>query len=158
MQNFQECVSIILSRWTAIKLINDLDLGGDRNSTKTKINALKESVFNFFVDYGVQVDAFDLADNLTDYLSEEFDVALEDNSSIQVSMSLIEYYKQVHVNGQVQALENLRKLPNASNYKCESSDDSSIESLIESMDIDVSDKNAPIVDEEGFTLVTRKKR
>jgi hypothetical protein len=156
MQNFEECVSIILSRWTALKLINDLDLGGDRNSTALKINNLKDSLFNFFVDYGVKVDEFDLADNISDYLSEEFDVQLEDNSSIQVSKSLIECYHQVFINGKVEFLEHLKNIPSTSSYKCESPQDLSIESLIESMDIQST--NVPVVDAEGFTLVCRKKK
>jgi hypothetical protein len=156
MQNFEECISIILSRWTALKLINDLDLGGDRNTTALKINNLKDSLFNFFIDYGVKVDEYDLADNISDYLSEEFDVQLEDNSSIQVSKSLIECYNQVLINGRVEFLENLKNLPSKSSYKCESAQDLSIESLIENMDIQ--SKNVPVVDAEGFTLVCRKKK
>lgn len=163
MQNFKDCISIVISRWTAIKVINDLDLGGDHNATLEKINLLKESVFNFFIDYGLNVDEHDLSDNLSEYLLEEFDVELEDNSSIQVSKSLIECYSLIVVHGRIEILHQLRTMPNTSDYKCESPnespDESSIESLIKGMDIDEEPvNNAPIVDQDGFTLVKRKKR
>lgn len=161
MQNFKDCISIVISRWTAIKLINDLDLGGDRNATLEKINLLKESVFNFFIDYGTNADEYDLSDNLLEYLSEEFAVVLEDNSSMQVAKSLIEYYSLIIVHGRTDILHQLRSMPITNDYKCESDechDESSIESLIQSMDIDVKVNNEPIVDEDGFTLVVKRKK
>ena len=175
MENFNECISIILSRWTAIKLAKDLDLGGDPQSTILKINNLKDSIFSFFQDYSTNADEYDLADNLSDYLSEEFGVVLEDGSPFQVSISLIDHFNQIVVLGRVDLLKALRNAPiSSTEFKNESSDDSCNGSddgsvMNENMEMDVEmeidgdmslndNSRNPIVDADGFTLVSRSRK
>lgn len=161
-QAFEEVISLVFNRWSAIRLVSDLDLGGDSLQTMTKIKMLQDLVCDFFEDYGMQASTEDLADNLLSYLSDTFKVDLEDGSADQIACTLVKYFEIVAVQGNGDGLLHLRHLnatkgPAApAQGEASSDEESQEEDAMETAG--PSQRQEPIVDEDGFTLVQSKKK
>jgi len=106
-----------------------------------------------------------VAGYLEQILLHEFDLFIEDGSLDEVGALLCQYYALCARSSEQEILAQLRSLPRCdlSLCKCEDQDDqnlhrnlNSIEENVENME--VSEPPAPVVDEDGFTLVQKKKR
>ncbi|CAI2171976.1 5665_t:CDS:2 [Funneliformis geosporum] len=183
-QNFIRGVSILFkTEWTALKLAVDMQWGGHDSEDKRDwfINVIVE----YFDSNGKGTDDYDLETILIQIMADEFNTIIEDDSAYQISQDLIKMYNEC-IKGNyktVDLLESKQKspkqnLPSSKKAKNndEDEDDSSNDddgslqngesSTMEGddiMDMDNSTtpsklpKNKPIIDDDGFTLVTRRK-
>ncbi|CAG8515686.1 8396_t:CDS:2 [Funneliformis caledonium] len=133
-ENFIRGISILFkTEWTALKLAVDMQWGG--HDSEDKRDWLINVIAEYFDKNGKGTDVDDLETILNQIMSDEFNTLLEDDSAYQISQDLIKMYNE-----------------------CKSS---TMEED-EKMDIDNSTtpsklSNRPIIDDDGFTLVTRRK-
>ncbi|GMH40974.1 hypothetical protein BSKO_08884 [Bryopsis sp. KO-2023] len=168
LQLFEEGVGIAMSRWTALSLAVENQWGG-RNS-KEKAEQIVEDVLYWF-EITKSPCPLKLEEQLTAALDEDFHVVVEDGSSIQVAKDLVQLFEQLSFGNQ-SMLTQLRKMgqSGASMSKqvavegCESS--SSEEESGSDMEMEESKSEepsnlksqpGPVVDDDGFTLVQRKR-
>ncbi|CAG8544119.1 7253_t:CDS:2 [Acaulospora colombiana] len=133
---------------------------------------------NVVSDYfdGREVDPDDLETILEQIMSDEFNTLLEDNSAFQVSKNLIKIYNEC-MQENYSTVERLRTNQPSTSSDVSTSikatseideDDSSDYESIDEMDEDhittvetatvSSSKKEPIIDDEGFQLVTKRRR
>lgn len=171
-QVFYECIGLVFSRWSALKVVQDNDLGGDPLRTGTKIQDLHDSVFEFFEEYKTSASVEDLADNFYNYFEEAFDVELDDDSPDQVAVQLGRVYGAIVTQGNSSVLEELRLqcakglMSGQSITEGEEVDmDGEIDSEDDMMMDPQSSSRAapeaprePVVDEDGFELVQSRRK
>ncbi|CDJ27703.1 uncharacterized protein EMH_0010680 [Eimeria mitis] len=88
---FKEAVAAVLAQWTLLNLAVEQGWGG-RESYK-KRQQLYEDLIAEFRD-NKRVDAEDLACSLSERLSREFSVSVEDDSDLEVAQLLVELHEQ----------------------------------------------------------------
>ncbi|KAJ3122298.1 hypothetical protein HK098_002966 [Nowakowskiella sp. JEL0407] len=145
---------------------------------------IQSILFDFFQTHGATVTIDELSDNLLEYFSSDLETELEDGSEVGIAEMLVEAYKQVIVKRNFAWFEDLRRQANEIDAKVveslrraggrveedaeNASDDDEVEDAERedngsgSMDVEMDEKNensyiAPVVDEDGFELVQRKK-
>lgn len=128
-------------------------------------------IVDFFNNYGVDVEVYELANNFNGYFDEIFHIGLEDGSENEVSRHIYNLYRDIVINHKTEELLRLRNLahsqrPVSKGNKVSNGDDSSDSeegkdgSEDEMMEVEpsVSTKMEPIIDEDGFELVQKKGR
>ncbi|CDI80938.1 hypothetical protein, conserved [Eimeria acervulina] len=88
---FKEAVAAVLAQWTVLNLAVEQGWGG-RESYK-KRQQLYEDIITEFSE-NKKVDADDLACSLSERLSREFSVSVEDDSDLEVAQLLVELHEQ----------------------------------------------------------------
>ncbi|KAJ3116476.1 Cyclin-dependent kinase 2 [Phlyctochytrium bullatum] len=176
---FEEAVSLIFGRWTALQLAVENQLGG--RQTREMAEALQTHTCSFFKDYGRNVAVDELEENLRGYFDECFNLDLQDGSPLQISRLLVEAFKQLEEsNGsRSQVLEKLREtastvraraMGSSSTMADSDADDDSgsddedsdeqdddDEDRSESMQYEETPRTKPdpIIDEDGFELIDK---
>ncbi|CAG8763343.1 1960_t:CDS:2, partial [Acaulospora morrowiae] len=152
----------------------DMHWGGTDSTDKR--DWLINVVFEYFGKHGSEADVDDLETILEQVMSDEFNTLLEDNSAGQVSQKLIDVYNECMQENYttVEALRSRHSsAPSASkkvvsggdeeddedesDEEYGSEDNESVEEIDE-MDVVPSSKKGPIIDDEGFQLVTKRRR
>jgi hypothetical protein len=124
-------------------------MAGDFIKTQQALDELKSLVFDFFQEYQLNVDVEDLADNLYEYFDQMFSVELEDESHVHVAQ-LLKHHFELLMKDQMQGLLELRQL--FTTAVAIEQQQSMVEESSKKEEI------IPLVDDDGFTLVQRKKR
>ncbi len=181
---FQAGVTAALRAWSALRTAVQTGWGGVES--KEKAEFLRSYIFEAF-DYGLpkaKLDIDDLEDHLAIYMEEEFSVVLEDESERQVAQLIWQIYQSC---GRGDFNLSRQTVANAANavasnqevsVQCDS-DDSDDEMATTSTNIQTNQylfgvpdseikktqsapkpqqpKPEPIIDDDGFTLVTKKR-
>jgi pre-rRNA-processing protein TSR2 len=165
------------TQWTALKLAVDMQWGG--HDSEDKRDWLIDVMVNYFDKNGKDTDVDDLETILNQVMTDEFNTLLEDDSAYQVSQDLIKMYNEC-IQGNYSTIDLLqsnqkfikqnaffsKKAKNDEEDEVDSDDEeqqsgeSSAMKIDGMMDIDnltIPSKNEPIIDGDGFTLVTRKR-
>ncbi|KAJ3392221.1 hypothetical protein HDU92_008573 [Lobulomyces angularis] len=158
--------STSLAFWTALNICIEQDLAGF-NSIQQK-TYLYENILEFFKKHSRNVEPHELARNFEDFFDEIFSLSLEDNSQYQIGTLLCKLYNEIFFSN---SLEELTKLRNWSSMKKsgtvkivnnegESTDDDSDESLVDEEMLVVKEKSKiePVIDDDGFELVQKRRR
>ncbi|CAB4385857.1 hypothetical protein RhiirA5_357061 [Rhizophagus irregularis] len=183
-EKFTQGVSLLFkTQWTALKLAVDMQWGG--HDSEDKRDWLIDVIVDYFNKNGKNTDVDDLETILNQVMTDEFNTLLEDDSAYQISQDLIKIYHEC-IQGNYSTVDLLQSKQKsvkqnskkAKNYEDdEDNEDSSDEydekslengenSTMESDEITSINnstittklsKNKPIIDDDGFTLVTRKR-
>ena len=156
-------------------------MGGPTSAEKA--NTLQTFTYDFFAAHGLEVDSSELEENLSGYFEEAFNVYLEDDSPALVAKDIVNLYRELS-QGSLIRLEKLRSTSSAiaaaaaarranHNNQNDSSDDddddddnnegdNELNGEDDAMEMDISRspvaKLEPVIDEDGFELVQKKKR
>ncbi|KAI9355902.1 Pre-rRNA-processing protein TSR2-domain-containing protein [Zopfochytrium polystomum] len=90
---FAEGVGLVFSRWTALQLAVEHQMGGRASAEKAQ--TLQAHTVDFFAQHGAAVAPYELADNFAGFFEEEFNAQLEDGSPEQVAATLVALYREV---------------------------------------------------------------
>ena len=156
---FELGVSLYLWRWQALTLAVENEWGGPDSADKRDWLAGTLSDL-FTTNPSKEVDQEDVEDIATQVLNDEFSVVLEDDSAYELSMQLTTCWRDC-LAGDFSKIEVLREAfvsakPGAkSNVKEASSSSEDEEPESERMDVDVQE---PVIDDDGFELVQRKRK
>ncbi|GBB97889.1 hypothetical protein RclHR1_00310017 [Rhizophagus clarus] len=180
-EKFTQGVAILFkTQWTALKLAVDMQWGG--HDSEDKRDWLIDVIVDYFDKNGKNADIDDLETILNQVMTDEFNTLLEDDSAYQISQDLIRIYNEC-IQGNYSTVDLLQSKQQstkqtsfslskkAKNYEededsSDNYDEKSLEngesSTMESDEImstnnSKSSKNEPIIDDDGFTLVTRKR-
>ncbi|KAJ3274307.1 hypothetical protein HDV01_003158 [Terramyces sp. JEL0728] len=162
---FQEAVDVVFTKWTALQIgIDNSPYPG-----QTPQKDLVEDTVEFFKEYNGQIHADELASNFDRFLEEQLDCYCEDNSPYQVSTHLLKLFAEIIGNSDLTTLQVMKEELSKRGREVvskvvadEGASDSEMED--ESMDVEmqadtpVYTKPEPIIDEDGFELVVRKKK
>ncbi|RIA96477.1 Pre-rRNA-processing protein TSR2-domain-containing protein [Glomus cerebriforme] len=182
-EKFTQGVSLLFkTQWTALKLAVDMQWGG--HDSEDKRDWLIGVIVDYFDKNGKNTDIDDLGTILNQVMIDEFNTLLEDDSAYQVSQDLIKIYNEC-IQGNYLTVDLLqsnqestkqnsflhsKKIKNHEEDEDGNSDDydeilgqqNGENSTIENDEVigintSKSSKNEPIIDDDGFTLVTRKR-
>ncbi|KAF0525060.1 Pre-rRNA-processing protein TSR2-domain-containing protein [Gigaspora margarita] len=177
---FYQAVTYVFKSWTALKLAVEMQWGGV--DSEDKRDWLVDVVVEYFGKHGKETYAEDVESILQQVMADEFYTLLEDDSAYQVSKDLIKLYAEC-MEGNYSSIDLLRSRHatsvnnNITSSKkvnqVEDDDDNDDKNenieIIDAMDIseDVSSNNQnkmysskkePIIDDEGFQLVTKRRK
>ncbi|KAG0336902.1 hypothetical protein BG000_006025 [Podila horticola] len=178
---FREGVDYLFHSWTALKLAVDGEWGGHDSAAKR--DWFVDTVVDYFSEKGKNVDSFDLEDILIQIMNDEFSILLEDQSEQHIAKVLEQLYLEC-THGRYDLVQTLKqdsqKISGALKGKSQklkkegedededSSDDDEEEGGDGDMDVDMEESSSapkprrekaePIVDEDGFETVVKKRR
>ncbi|ODV84326.1 hypothetical protein CANARDRAFT_29207 [[Candida] arabinofermentans NRRL YB-2248] len=177
---FELGVSMLIHRWDTLTTAVDNLWGGPQSSDKRDwISAIVIELFTTSKD----LDIIMIHELLFNSMEDEFDVLVQDDSTVIVAQNIIEVYKEccegkfARVHSMYQrwtekeeyrqrtGLKKTVQVLEDPNNPDESDDDEEDEDEDDGMDVDMADdsttytsnKTEPIVDDDGFTMVTKKK-
>ncbi|KAJ3312916.1 hypothetical protein HDV04_002573 [Boothiomyces sp. JEL0838] len=162
---FQEAVDIVFTKWTALQIAID----NSPYTGQTPQKDLLEGTLEFFKEHNGQIHADELSNNFESFMEEQLDCFCEDNSPYQVSVHLLKLFGEIVINSDLTSLQSMRdalkrgKKVVSKVVVDEGASDSDMEND-ENMDVEmqvdtpVYTKPEPIIDEDGFELVVRKKK
>ncbi|KAK2721337.1 pre-rRNA-processing protein TSR2 homolog [Artemia franciscana] len=166
--NFNGIISNVFNNWTALQLAVENQLGGPQS--KEIAEWMVGVTEKFFVD-NENLQGWEVGDYLAELVSNEFETEIEDGSTDEIGILLCKFFKLVKESNLEQLQAELLRLPKCNLALCrlqESPEDNEMvpEDSVEALNVDsmslqeTGDKKSkePIVDEEGFTLVTRSKK
>eukprot|EP00163_Fabomonas_tropica_P019647 TRINITY_DN3444_c0_g1_i3.p1 TRINITY_DN3444_c0_g1~~TRINITY_DN3444_c0_g1_i3.p1 ORF type:complete len:185 (+),score=40.38 TRINITY_DN3444_c0_g1_i3:182-736(+) len=142
-----------MSRWTALKLAVENGWGKGFHTPGQRASQLFEDTRAFITEHR-NFDPTELADYLDERMGELFDTICEDNSSDEISMLLTNLYNQSAAGDLTLAQQVIAQATaeNVSNLFQEPVQQAP------PVQTQPSEPVAPIVDEDGFTMVTSKKK
>ena len=180
---FQAGVTEALRAWSALRTAVENEWGGIESRQKAEF--LRNYIFESF-DYGLskaKIDMSELEDNLAIYMEEEFSITLEDDSEKQLAQLIWQLYQSCGKGDfslSRQTVANSSNVPSSNEkatVQCDS-DDSDDEMETSKPNFQPSQylfgvphgevdpnapkpkprqpKPAPIVDDDGFTMVTKR--
>ncbi|KAG2176230.1 hypothetical protein INT43_005464 [Umbelopsis isabellina] len=168
---FAEGLGYILKSWTALKLAVEQEWGGPDSIEKREWMA--ETLVEYFGANAKKLDEFDVEDILVQIMSDEFHTDLEDGSAFAVSKHLISLFNQC-IHGDHSEVAKLReKFASRSQQPAGQSgnnegdsdtdgDDDGSEGDDDAMGVEEAstsqEPQGPIIDEDGFELVTKGRR
>ncbi|KAI9364531.1 Pre-rRNA-processing protein TSR2-domain-containing protein [Pilaira anomala] len=165
---FEEGVSYIFHNWTALKLAVEQDWGGVESVEKREW--FIDTVVDYFDKHGKKLDVDDIEVILSQIMTDEFNVTLEDDSPYLVAKHLFLLYSQC-VSGNFEELERLRERSKIQNSFIASScvkggDDSDEEDEEDEEEVNTNNQKPedkdedmeeePTVDADGWEIVRRK--
>ena len=110
---------------------------------------------------------FEVGDFLEDVISNEFNVIIDDGSCVEVGRKICEYFEICSKNDESAIRTKLLSLPRCDLAKCKVEDD---DGEVEDMDtccdedtiqvdsLEIKESKEPEIDEDGFQMVTTKKK
>ncbi|CAG8774648.1 5273_t:CDS:2 [Cetraspora pellucida] len=141
---FYQAVTYVFKSWTALKLAVEMQWGGV--DSEDKRDWFVDVVVEYFGKHGKGTHAEDIESILQQVMADEFSTLLEDDSAYQVSKDLIKLYAEC-IEGNYTSIDLLR-----------SRHITSVNSSIASSKKVKSQQIEPIIDDEGFQLVTRRRK
>lgn len=177
-QRFELGVSLVLHNWENLTTAVDNGWGGP--DSEDKRDWMAGAIVELFEsDY---VDCDDVEDRLLGVMEDEFEVSIEDGSSLPVAVGIIQMYQQCAVKdySKLDAMfakfqerqrnrSNVARVPvsvqNADGDEDSESDEDDVPPTVSNeMEIDGAAQDRPqvnkepVVDEDGFELVQKKRR
>jgi pre-rRNA-processing protein TSR2 len=179
---FNEGLTLMFQRWTALQLVVDHQMGGI--DTIEMAQMLQKHTYDFFLNHGLNVEPHELDENYIGYFEECFNADLEDGSGMQIANAAVGLFKELG-QGSMESLNKLRELAakgrpagaamatrvRGDDDEDDSSDDDSDDFPMDGDDIAEASrmqadepaaapapKPDPIVDEDGFELVQKPRR
>lgn len=172
-QRFELGVCLVLHNWEDLTTAVDNGWGGPESEDKR--DWLAGSIVELFEqDY---VDSDDIEDRLLNVMEDEFDVSIEDGTSLPVAVNIISLYQQCAANDftkldkmyeqfQERQKNKTARIPVSVQNEDGADDESdSGESEVDEQSVvyeEVTEQEQqsrePVVDEDGFELVQRKRR
>ncbi|KAK9830416.1 hypothetical protein WJX72_011646 [[Myrmecia] bisecta] len=166
---FEEGVSLVLERWTALCLAIDQEWGGA--NSKQKAQQLYADILNWFYS-NKEHYADDLEVDLEEILLSDFNCETEDGSPLEVAKQLVQFHREC-LQGDFSLIERLRRIPPAIASACVrervdrdgtvlDEEGGSANREDDDMDMDQAppaiplEPKGPIIDEDGFELVQPK--
>lgn len=177
LEQFELGIWLALYNWSVLDVAVQDGWGGPDSAEKR--DWLAGQVAELFETYS-SIGLDEISERLTQVMADEFDTVVEDDSELPVAIEIVEVYKQCQKNDyehvaevfkKYQEREALRaqgKLPKTKTEVLENSDGSSDEGEGEWEDDDKEtpqlanaepkEREGPIIDDDGFELVTKKGR
>lgn len=157
---FKEGMNMIFTKWTALQLAIENSPYAYNHLDHPQIQ-LEELTLEYFQQVK-NIDASDLSFNLEEFVSDQLHATFEDGSANLVSLDLLKLWNDV-MNNDFKFAEQIKtefKLQSkgASVLQLDYSSDSDSESEVVSTRITKAEKPEKVIDEDGFELVTRRKR
>ncbi|CAO3657875.1 unnamed protein product [Umbelopsis vinacea] len=174
---FTEGLTYVLQSWSALKLAVEQEWGGPDSVAKR--DWMAETLVEYFGANAKKLDEFDVEDILVQIMSDEFHTDLEDGSAYAVSKHLVTMFNQC-IHGDHSEVARLREKAASRTYQPagqsanndEDSDSNDEDDGSEDAEDDAEDEDAmdveetsappepqgPIIDEDGFELVTKGRR
>ncbi|KAH8816156.1 Pre-rRNA-processing protein TSR2-domain-containing protein [Xylogone sp. PMI_703] len=181
-QTFEQSVSLLLHLWPALSLAVTNNWGGPDSADKRDWFA--GAIVELF-ENDPQTDEIDVEEVLIQVMSDEFEVVVDDGSATEVANDVLRIRKEVLLKGDTSEVERLRERWSARKGKDtgaaiagvfrKGQDDEGRETDWDSEESEDGDEDVvmdeapplvraprekvePEVDEDGFTMVTKKKR
>ncbi|CAG8488995.1 10207_t:CDS:2 [Ambispora leptoticha] len=150
---FSNGVALLLHTWTALKLAVEGQWGGVDSEEKRAW--LAGVVVEQFEQNGKKTYADDLESILVQVMSDEFNTLLEDDSAYQLSQDLAKLYNECIQNNYatVDALQEKFMQQKNSTRKAQTDE---IDKGVEPSTQTTSKSQLPIIDDDGFQLVTKR--
>lgn len=173
--NFELGVSMVIYGWHTLQTAVDNQWGGAQSAEKRDwITGLVIDAFN----ENKEIDIIYIHELLSNAMEDEFDAVIEDESTIQVGQKVIQVYKEclegnfenvkAAYNIWLSKEKNRKKIivtvtedalnPNVSDSDNDSDEDGDIDMMEVEEEYIEPTKIEPVVDDDGFTVVTRKGR
>ena len=146
-QEISTFLDLIFHNWTALQYVTNNEMTLE----------LKESTMEFV---STEFDAFELAQNYNEFMNYYLNSSFEDGSCLQVAQDIYEFVTELK-KGNSLLKEYESRFPSRGTTSAETcTERESIEdALMDSIPRDNHKKKQdPIIDEDGFTLVQRRKR
>ena len=148
-KQLEQGMSMILKKWVGFQMaVQNSDFEGAHIQ-------LLELLLEYFQNYTVTDD--DLADNLDEFIINELDCELEDNSPLQVSRHICELFEELK-NGNTQMLDKMKSQFTENNVEFEIQDDSDSDQSLSDTEMEPpseAKRPDPVIDEDGFELVQK---
>ncbi|CAG8698923.1 1711_t:CDS:2 [Dentiscutata erythropus] len=158
---FYQAVTYVFKSWTALKLAVEMQWGGI--DSEDKRDWFVDVVVEYFGKHGKETYEEDVESILQQVMADEFNTLLEDDSAYQVSKHLIKLYAEC-IEGNYSSVDLLRSRHTTSDDG-ENVNVQMIDAMDTSEDISSSNQNKmdsskkePIIDDEGFQLVTKRRK
>lgn len=149
-KQLEQGMSMILKKWVGFQM------AVQNSDFEDAHEQLLDLLLEYFQNYTVTDD--DLADNLNEFIMNELDCELEDNSPIQVSRHMCELFEELK-NGNTQMLDKMKLNFTENNMDFEIEDSDSDESLSDTeLEPLEAKRPEPVIDEDGFELVQKGRR
>ena len=165
-------VRVIFGGWTCLKLAVENEWGGD--NTRGKALQLMQTTILQIANSQAKVHADEVEDFLDQSLVDEFNVEAEDGSPQQVAQLLVTIHREAQNGTSATADELIKRAgdtrtwvdvaPPRAACNDESSDDDDVvdasdgEDVVSMDDVEPAGDVVPILDEDGFQMVTRSGR
>lgn len=148
-----EAVSLCLDNWTALNLALSNDWGPISAKEDLK-KRLIEDILN------TEVDEQYLKELLEFYLEEHFNIQVQDQSALEISLILLKVYEESCRNesSELLRLRSLKGSQASASHKLHEEVPTLVEDMQELSLESTPPPAEPEVDEEGFTLVQSKKK
>ncbi|CAG8603570.1 11835_t:CDS:2 [Ambispora gerdemannii] len=171
---FSNGVALLLHTWTALKFAVEGQWGGVDSEEKRAW--LAGVVVEQFEQNGKETHADELESILLQVMSDEFNTILEDDSAYQISQDLVKLYNECLQSNYatIDALQEKflrqRNSTRGAQIRDDDDDSSNDEEFNDEMETDENEKDgesstqttsksrSPIIDDDGFQLVTRRHR
>lgn len=161
---FELAVSLHLWRWPALTLAVTNEWGGPDSSDKR--DWLAGTIADMFTTAKNAPEIEDIEDVLSQVLSDEFSVVLEDDSAYDLATAISLAFTECQ-EGRFEKIEQLKvqfqnsKPPPPKKVVDDESDSSSgtdgeVEEQGEAMEVDAPARQEPVIDDDGFELVQGK--
>ncbi|KAJ1550799.1 hypothetical protein HK096_004948 [Nowakowskiella sp. JEL0078] len=175
-QAFSECIELILSRWSSLRLVADYNPPAYAQHITNPFSKITSDIhailLDYFVTHGVNVSGDELAENLHEYFSVDLKTDLDDDSETRVSEALINAYSEIVVKKNPSLLLRLRETAEIANvraqevasaaegaeddYYCEENSTQKVGMDVDH-DVELGERyEKPVIDEDGFELVQKK--
>eukprot|EP00090_Calanus_glacialis_P032668 TRINITY_DN54137_c0_g1_i1.p1 TRINITY_DN54137_c0_g1~~TRINITY_DN54137_c0_g1_i1.p1 ORF type:complete len:178 (+),score=54.99 TRINITY_DN54137_c0_g1_i1:36-536(+) len=159
---FSHAIDAIFKNWSALQLAVAHQSGGPQSKEKAEwLVGATESWFYQNKD----LQDWEVGDLLEEIISNEFNLQIDDGSLVEVGRKICEYFEFCSSNNENAIRTKLLSLPRCDLAKCKVEDDE------DDMDTDITEENEviidnleihekkePEVDEDGFQMVTTKKK
>eukprot|EP00088_Acartia_fossae_P012549 TRINITY_DN16469_c0_g1_i1.p1 TRINITY_DN16469_c0_g1~~TRINITY_DN16469_c0_g1_i1.p1 ORF type:complete len:170 (-),score=47.43 TRINITY_DN16469_c0_g1_i1:44-553(-) len=159
---FATAIEAIFRNWSGLQFAVQQGAGGPESKAKESwfISATEAWFYE-----NQDLLPCEVADFLDSVIQNEFDLQMEDGSLEEVGDLLCQYFTLCTTAEEATILQRLRALPRCdlSLCKCEDEDDENLNRAVNDVNetvesMEMSEPPAPIVDEDGFQMVLRKKK
>lgn len=163
--SFHEAVGSVFQNWTALQLAVTQGAAGPQSSAIAKW--MVEATVQWFAE-NKDLECYEVEEFLTEVISNEFNVIIDDGSLREVSQLICEFYAlaiSVKEESRAELLRRLQALPKCDLSQCKVEDAEAETNGMEVDDDDDDDDETPKFsvqtnkpDDDGWTVVSRKKK
>eukprot|EP00092_Neocalanus_flemingeri_P020571 GFUD01022286.1.p1 GENE.GFUD01022286.1~~GFUD01022286.1.p1 ORF type:complete len:170 (-),score=50.98 GFUD01022286.1:73-582(-) len=165
VQLFKHAIDAIFKNWSALQLAIAHQSGGPQS--KEKAEWLVGATEAWFYE-NKDLQDWEVGDFLEDVVLTEFNLQIDDGSLVEIGRKICEYFEFCSKNNESDIRTKLLSLPRCDLAKCqvEEDDDNDMEETQDVTDesevkidnLEISEKQEPVVDEDGFQMVSSKKK
>ncbi|XP_075232852.1 pre-rRNA-processing protein TSR2 homolog [Lycorma delicatula] len=110
-EKLKEVTGIIFNNWYALKIVLEHGQGGPRGVQNCKIQNFLSSITSM-VTSSKDNNLNDISDFIYDFMDDEFDTVLEDDSHLQVAKEICDLYKLLLTGNSLDVNNRIGNLPN----------------------------------------------